>query len=202
MIRIALVSDTHGELDPRIGELVRGCDLALHGGDIGNAGVLTRLRPRAGQVHAVRGNNDVTSKWPEAEQTVLAGLPEQVVLALPGGQLVLIHGHQGSASGRHERLRRQFPNARAIVYGHSHRLVADQTAIPWLLNPGAAGRTRTYGGPSCMVLTARDGHWALATHRFPLAGNAALKTRAHQHGPASTQARSLPKRTGHLPPVG
>ncbi len=71
MIRVAILADTHGQLDPRIDALVRGCDIAVHGGDIGNAGILARLQPVSGRVYAVRGNNDVPRKWPEHERGLL-----------------------------------------------------------------------------------------------------------------------------------
>lgn len=166
MIRVAILSDTHGHIDPRVLEVVAGCDVAIHGGDIGNAGVLAALQPRGGRVLAVLGNNDVPHKWPEHERDLLDRIPEQAELPLPGGSLVAIHGHQTPARLRHERLRRRFPHARAVVYGHSHHLVADCDESPWVLNPGAAGYERTYGGPSCMILTVAHSGWALAVHRF------------------------------------
>jgi uncharacterized protein len=166
VIRVAILSDTHGRIDPRVLEVVAGCDLAVHGGDIGNAGVLAALQPRGGRVLAVLGNNDVPHKWPEWDRDLLAQVPEQAELPLPGGRLVVIHGHQTPARERHERLRRRFPHARAVVYGHSHHLVTDCEAEPWILNPGAAGYERTYGGPSCLVLTAAERGWELVVRRF------------------------------------
>lgn len=166
MIRVAILSDTHGRIDPRVLEVVAECDLAVHGGDIGNASVLAALEPRGGHVVAVLGNNDVPRKWPEGERNLLAQVPEIAELPLPGGRLVVVHGHQTPARDRHERLRRRFPHARAVVYGHSHHLTADFDADPWVLNPGAAGYERTYGGPSCMILTAAEHAWELAVRRF------------------------------------
>ncbi|WP_295880245.1 metallophosphoesterase family protein [uncultured Thiohalocapsa sp.] len=172
MVRVAILSDTHGVLDPRVADVVADCDLAVHGGDIGCAGVLAALTPRGGRVAAVRGNNDVPHKWPAADQHLLDALTLEVTEDLPGGRLVVVHGHRTPARDRHAKLRRRYPDARAIVYGHSHRLVADRDAEPWVLNPGAAGRERTFGGPSCMVLSAGHGEWSLDVHRFPLAGAA------------------------------
>jgi len=166
MIRVALVADTHGHLDSRIAALVEDCDIAVHGGDIGNAAVLAALQPRSGRVYAVTGNNDVCRKWPSADWPLLARIPPRVDLALPGGDLVLLHGHRLPAATRHQRLRARNPHARAVIYGHSHLLVADCEVLPWVLNPGAAGRTRTYGGPSCMILTASSADWSVAIHRF------------------------------------
>jgi hypothetical protein len=169
MLRVALLSDTHGMLDGRVADRVADCDLAVHSGDIGGAEVLAALRPRFGYIAAVLGNNDVPEKWPAADRHRLHDLPLELSEDLPGGRLVVVHGHRIPAKDRHAKLRRRFPDARAIVYGHSHRLVADQAAEPWVLNPGAAGRERTFGGPSCMVLTVSHAHWSLTVHRFPLA---------------------------------
>lgn len=165
-VRVAILADTHGWVDPRVVAIVAGCDLAVHVGDIGNAEVLTRLRPRRGSVWAVRGNNDRPVDWPILDLDLLATIPAQVELELPGGILMVIHGHQTQARERHERLRRRFPRARVLAYGHSHRLVVDQTAEPWVINPGAAGRNRTFGGPTCLVLSAGEAEWRVAAHRF------------------------------------
>lgn len=167
-LRVAIVSDTHGRLDPRIASLVAECDLAVHAGDIGSAAVLAGLAPRDGRVLAVTGNNDLPGKWPEEDRQLLAGLPAELDLHLPGGTLTLIHGHQAPARRRHAWLRSRFPASRAVVYGHSHRLAIDQDAWPWILNPGAAGRARTYGGPSCLVLAAAKAGWVVDEHRFRL----------------------------------
>ncbi|MGD9709977.1 MAG: metallophosphoesterase [Halothiobacillaceae bacterium] len=167
MIRVALVADTHGALDDRIAEIVAGCDLAVHAGDIGTPRVLAALQPLSGRVIAVRGNNDTPLQWPRGSEGWLRELPEQVEIDLPGGILVVEHGHRVlPAAQRHARLRERHPDARAVVYGHTHRLVIDQEARPWVLNPGAAGRIRTYGAPSCLVLNAGADHWSVDIHAF------------------------------------
>ena len=166
LVRVAILADTHGFLDPRIAARVGGCDYAVHAGDVGNASVLEAMRPRRGLV-VVSGNNDLPTKWPEGEAELLAGLPSEGTLELPGGCLSVVHGDRVTpVAKRHARLRAAYPHARAIVYGHSHRLVCDLEEVPWVLNPGAAGRARTYGGPSCLILTARHGSWRLDSLRF------------------------------------
>lgn len=167
-MRVAILADTHGALDPRIGRLLAACDCAVHGGDIGSAEVLEALHSRVGRVVAVFGNNDIPAKWAPGERALLGGLPEQAELELPGGVLAVIHGHQTRGTDtRHASLRKRFPQARVVVYGHSHRLVCDQDSVPWVLNPGAAGLARTFGGPSCIILTATPEHWRLRVQRFP-----------------------------------
>ena len=165
--RVAIVADTHGHLDLRIAEVVASCDCAIHAGDVGNAGVLAGLQPGMKTVVAVLGNNDVVEKWPADERDTLSALPMEARLELNGGQLVVVHGHKaGAVKGRHAWLRRRYPEARGVVYGHSHRLVCDQTDSPWVMNPGGAGRARTFGGPSCLVLSVGGDDWAVEAVRF------------------------------------
>ncbi len=166
-VRVLLLADTHGVLDPRIAELAQDCALAVHAGDVGASAVLEALAAAAGQVLAVRGNNDVPGRWlsPAAD---LEALPECIAVPLPGGTLMVEHGHRHSATRRHLRLRAAYPGARAVLYGHSHRLLQECAAAPWLLNPGAAGRARTFGGPSCLVLEVTRNAWLITAYRFPI----------------------------------
>ncbi len=167
-MQVLLISDTHGVIDPRIAALSSSCDYVAHAGDIGAAAVLEALRPRRAIV-AVRGNNDTPGQWPTHDLARLDALPGSAVLDLPGGALAIVHGHRsGPVAQRHQRLRTAFSTCRGVLYGHSHRLVLDTDALPWLINPGAAGRTRTYGGPSCVLLVARAKAWKVEALRFPL----------------------------------
>ena len=165
-MRVLLLADTHGVLDERIAALARDCDLAVHAGDVGAATVLGQLRAAGARVVAVRGNNDVAAKWPAGEQAELAALAAEALVELPGGTLAVLHGDRYAAAQRHARLRAEFAAARAVVYGHSHRLVVDDAARPWILNPGAAGRARTFGGPSGLLLEASAWRWRVEVVRF------------------------------------
>ena len=166
VIRVAILSDTHGYLDPRIAQVAADCDYAVHAGDIGGRAVAEALRPGRAALF-VRGNNDVASKWPRCERAWLESIPWEAELTLPGGRLVVVHGHRaGAPAGRHERLRREYPEARLLAYGHSHRQCVDRSARPWIVNPGAAGRARTFGGPSYVLLIASERHWRLLPKRL------------------------------------
>lgn len=166
-LRVAILADTHGRLHPRIAKVVESCDVAVHAGDIGSAAVLAAMKPKRGETHAIRGNNDTPAKWPDGEADILAELPREAALELPGGTLVVVHGNRaGPLKSRHARLRRCFPDAKAVVYGHSHRRVVDKEEKPWVLNPGAAGFTRTYGGSSCLVLSVGGNGWRIREHVF------------------------------------
>lgn len=164
--RVGILSDTHGRLDAGVLAWLEGCDVIVHAGDVGAAAMLDALAATGAEVRAVRGNNDVPAKWPPPHERLHA-LPVEDRIALPGGELVVVHGDQVlPASRRHERLRQHYPDARAIVYGHSHRLVIDRETHPWVVNPGAAGRARTYGGASACILVAGERGWRVVARRF------------------------------------
>ena len=124
-LRVGVISDTHGLLRPEALDFLAGCAHIIHGGDIGSQAILDQLAALA-PVTAVRGNND-RGAWAEA-------VPETAQLRLGG---VLIHAlHDigtldGSAAG-----------ARVVVYGHSHKPLAEERGGVLYLNPGSAGPRR------------------------------------------------------------
>ncbi len=166
-VSVAILSDTHGVLHPQIEALVRDCDIAIHAGDIFDGRILDRLQPKSGRVVAVAGNNDHEGIWPEDQHERVRALPEVAQLELPGGIIRIEHGHRHSwKRPSHDDLRAAHPEARAIVYGHTHKKVIDDYSSPWVINPGAAGATRTRGGPSCMILHATADLWRIESFRF------------------------------------
>jgi putative phosphoesterase len=166
-IKVGIVSDTHGFIDPRIIDVVAKCDIAVHAGDIGNANSLVSLETRLGYITAVRGNNDVAGYWPVNDRVYLQNIPEIRHLDLPGGRLSVEHGYAAlQQSDPHEVLRQKYPDSRVIVYGHSHQRIIDTGATPWVINPGASGRSRTYGGPSCLVLATSEEAWEVSEYSF------------------------------------
>jgi putative phosphoesterase len=168
-VRVLLLSDTHGQLHPGIQSLAREVDRIVHAGDIGDPAILDRLSDKNRPVHAVRGNNDTAAKWPAGSAALLDALPLDVTVTLPGGALVVEHGHRRNpVKRRHRLLRDAWPEARLVVYGHSHRQVVDEGESPWVVNPGAAGRSRTYGGSGCVLLTAGLDGGRLDALRFAL----------------------------------
>lgn len=166
-VRIGVLSDTHGWIDPNIQEILAGADCIVHAGDVLGASVLRTLEGLVGQeqVVAVAGNNDIGGRASNGDD-----LPTVAEVRLPGGALVVTHGDQFGAVPTHERLRETWPEARVIVYGHTHRLVCDQETLPWVLNPGAAGRTRVHDGPSCLMLTIDGEGWTVEAHQFKPSG--------------------------------
>ncbi len=164
-VTVGILSDSHGFLDPRIAEAVNQCDYIVHAGDIFNAHVLEQLIPKK-ELICVAGNNDYDSFWSEEEADVVNALPQENDLELPGGLLVVEHGHRLGNHPEHSEFRKKHTDARLIVYGHTHHRVIDQDALPWIINPGASGKVRTHGGPSCLVLHASEDEWTIDTILF------------------------------------
>ena len=164
--RVGLVSDSHGPVDSRIIGAISNCDFLIHAGDLGGSAALNDLLQIA-RATVVRGNNDTANRWDGCELNELRKLPEVVRVKLTGGSVVVIHGDQfPQAKKRHLQLRGRFPEEIAVVYGHSHRLVTDVESTPWVLNPGACGRARTYGGPSGPILERKLRRWEISTVHF------------------------------------
>jgi putative phosphoesterase len=134
LVRVGLVSDTHGLFDPRLRDVFSGCSLILHAGDVVRRTVLEELR-RIAPVRAVRGNNDL---GPEFED-----LPEIAVVGLGGVTAVLVH-QVGAAQRPYPEVRRALSTHRAslLVFGHSHRPLASCRDGLLHVNPGSAGPRR------------------------------------------------------------
>ncbi|MDQ7017184.1 MAG: metallophosphoesterase family protein [Gammaproteobacteria bacterium] len=164
---VGILSDSHAHLDERIAEKLRGCDYILHAGDICDVTVLQQLATLTERLIAVTGNNDLPGRWPEANN-VVERLPRETNITLPGGILAMEHGHvHGHHNPCHDALRAAHPKARVVIYGHTHKQVIDKSHAPWVVNPGASGRVRTNGGPSCLILTASQEDWLIEVVRYP-----------------------------------
>ena len=155
-IRVGILSDTHGEIADGVLAALADSDVILHAGDICGQTVLTQLSAINPNVVAVGGNND--RRFPYSTDP----LPEVAQVALPGGTISLLHGHQfGAIRPCHDAMRAEFPGSKGIIYGHSHHQVHADEGAPWLLNPGAAGHTRTNGGSACAQLDIDGANWQI-----------------------------------------
>jgi putative phosphoesterase len=104
----------------------------VHTGDFSESSVLTELR-ELGPVVAVHGNVDSAELRHE--------LPESLSLDLEGATLAVIHD-AGPAKGRLERLRARFPDADAVVFGHSHMPLHEERDGFQIFNPGSPTERR------------------------------------------------------------
>lgn len=166
--KVAIISDTHGVISKDILNAIKSCEQIIHAGDICGAHILQQLKQISANVTAVTGNNDVASLWPEDEKDIVSALPAVAEIELPGGTVVIEHGHKhGMHQPDHSSLRATHSHAKVVIYGHTHVMTIDDDSKPWVINPGAAGATRTQGGPSCLILTAyADREWDIEMLRF------------------------------------
>jgi len=126
MIRLGLISDTHGLLRPAALDVLRGSDFIVHAGDIGE-GVLETLSTIA-PVSAVRGNND-RAPW--------AGrLAETLQLRFDGVTLHVVHDLADLD------IDPQATGVDVVVSGHSHRPKIERRTGVLYVNPGSAGPVR------------------------------------------------------------
>jgi uncharacterized protein len=153
-MKIGVVSDTHGFVDPRLLELLAGSDAILHGGDVGSEEVLEELK-RIAPVHAVRGNVDSTSlKLPPSLRRTFEGVQVEIQHELPVPQGELEHWADGALLGKMQPERRDtFLNnfdaaTRVVVFGHSHQPCLVTIGHTLFFNPGSAGHKR-FSLPRC-----------------------------------------------------
>ena len=167
-IKVGVLSDTHSYINPTILEHLSECDVILHAGDIGSISVIKQLRDLCKEVIPVCGNNDNLMQWSHNEHADLGNIPQIAKIHLPGGVIAITHGDEYYADYEmwHAQLRKNFSGVKAIIYGHSHRLVCDQSQLPWVLNPGAAGETRIQKhGVSCLLMNLDNQNWCVEEYR-------------------------------------
>ena len=147
-VRLGLISDTHGWLDPALAEHFAGVDLIVHAGDVGDPHVLAALEAMA-PVLAVRGNIDGGP---------LAALPLSAVRTVRGVRVAALH--IAGPPGRPNAEARALVAAEApdlLVVGHSHVPGFSQVGSTLVVNPGAAGRHGFHARRTAYLLARGDG---------------------------------------------
>jgi putative phosphoesterase len=188
--RVGVVADTHcpefiERIPDRVHELLAGVSLVLHAGDVNGAEALADLEQIA-HVEAVRGDHD----------RALVELPRSREITVQGKRIVIVHGERSHwieepqtllwtlslgyfqpHSGLPRALRRRFPEADVIVFGHTHRAHVETIDGTLLFNPGGVhqwnpdtARRRLAQGPGwfewCWLKVARH----LRRHLAPSVG--------------------------------
>ena len=146
----AVIADTHiprraRALPEALLPYLERADLILHAGDLMRPTLLDDLAAYA-PVRAVLGNLDP----PDVD------LPETLLFEFSGVRVAMVHD-SGPKKGRRSRMKRRFPGARVVVFGHSH--------IPWLddedglllLNPGSPTDRRRQPDHTFALLRAEGG---------------------------------------------
>lgn len=135
--RVAILSDTHlrdpGGLPIQAAELIAGADLAIHAGDVSTLRALEEMEQLGTPLRAVCGNVDA----PE----VAARLPDELRFRVEGVTFGVVHD-SGPSKGRLARLRRRFPEARVVVFGHSHMPLVESDGAFQIFNPGSPTQRR------------------------------------------------------------
>ena len=152
-VRVLVLSDTHlpaaraADLPATVRAELDRCDVILHAGDVVCAETLDVLRAHA-PLHAVLGNND---------HGLQRLLPDRLELEVGGVPVAMVHD-SGPRTGRPARLRRWFPEAAVVVFGHSHEPV-DELGDDGqrLFNPGSPTQRRRQPHPTLGVLELGDG---------------------------------------------
>jgi len=124
---VGVIADTHGLLRPEAIAALAGSDLIIHAGDVGDAGILERLRNIA-PVHAIRGNID-TAAWADA-------LPLTEAVQVQDFLFYVLHDLRALD------LNPRAAGFAAVISGHSHVPCNESRSGVLYFNPGSAGPRR------------------------------------------------------------
>lgn len=159
IVKIGIMSDTHGWLDPLLLKLFEGVELILHAGDVGTLDVIAGLEAVA-PVIAVRGNIDGAD---------FRHLPMTHVEERCGKRLALLH-IAGEPRRPTQAARKLLERARpdVLIVGHSHVPVVARVGQTLWLNPGAAGREGHHDARFALLLHLDDDTGELRLDRLHL----------------------------------
>jgi putative phosphoesterase len=127
VLRIGVISDTHGLLRPQVEQQLASVAHIVHAGDIGRPEVIAGLR-RIAPVTAIRGNVDI-GDWAR-------DYPDTKMIKLGGRSIYVLHDVQEL------QLDPKLRGLDVVVSGHSHRPRIEIIEGVLYLNPGSAGPRR------------------------------------------------------------
>ena len=141
VIRIAVLSDTHGRLRRDVVEQLQGCAHIIHAGDIVKEMDLDELR-LYGNIYAVKGNNDL---W----QDGLRDLASVLRFQIGGVSFLMTHDRRN--------VPRNLEGVQAVICGHTHRYSEEWIDGRLWLNPGSCGAIRPGGEATLAQMEVRKG---------------------------------------------
>jgi len=129
-MKIGLISDTHGFLDPRLSRIFRGVDHILHAGDIGPDYLIAQLESVA-PVTAVLGNNDNSPCFPLTQVVQL-------------GEVKFLVHHIVTPRALTDELKARVAKVKpdVVMFGHSHQQFDQVIKGVRFVNPGYAGKPK------------------------------------------------------------
>jgi putative phosphoesterase len=139
-MKIGLISDTHGFLDPRLPRIFRGVEHILHAGDIGPDHLIIQLESIA-PVTAVLGNTDSSRLFPLTR-----------IVSLDGRKFLLHHIVSPRALAGEPAARVATEKPDVVLFGHTHQAFNETINGVWFLNPGYAGKPRSGAERSVALL--------------------------------------------------
>ena len=112
---------------------IAAADLVIHTGDFSSVAAYEELAAIGPELVAVHGNVD--------EPALRQRLPERVQLELAGARIGVVHD-AGPRRARLGRMRRAFPDADAVIFGHSHLPLHESDGEFQIFNPGSPTERR------------------------------------------------------------
>lgn len=134
MIKVGLLSDTHGYWDDKYAQYFKECDEIWHAGDIGSMSLVDKLE-KLKPLRAVYGNID--------GQDMRVRFPKIAHFEVEGIRVMMTH--IGGYPGRYNlEIRKELYDVKPNLFiaGHSHilKVVFDRGLNCLHINPGAAGK--------------------------------------------------------------
>lgn len=135
---VAVIADTHlpkgrRRLPDECRRRIAAADLLIHAGDFSTAATHDELAAIGPRLVGVHGNVD--------DEDLRTRLPERTELDLEGVRIGVIHD-SGARPGRLARMRRAFPDADAVIFGHSHLPLHERDGGFQIFNPGSPTERR------------------------------------------------------------
>ena len=138
IMRIGIISDSHGLLRQEVKDELRKVDMIIHAGDIDRESLLDELKEISSSLTVVRGNAD--KEW-------AGNLPQSLWMEILGNKIFVIH-NKGKIS-------EDVGDADIIIYGHTHKYsLVEKNGQIWF-NPGCCGKRKKDQEVSFAILEIR-----------------------------------------------